>query len=832
MNSSCGKSPNRDAAGCAALRGCAVKNVHATPPRLAHAAALLALGAGSQLTQVVLVRELLMVFHGNELSIGIAMASWLLWVGLGSLAATRIPERVARTPAAATLVTLGLLAAMPATLLALRRVRDLFGLMPGEWLSFVDALCVSVPALAPACLLWGAQFVLLARLWQARPDTGEWVGGVRAYAGEAFGNLLGGLAFSLLLVHVFDAFACLALAGLLMALATAGLCAPRSPMRRVLLALSAVLGAALPLWGQVEAWSLAATWRHMAPDASLVETRRSRYGLIAVMRRGGQYSFYQSGQLAFSTGAADVGSSALEEQEAAVFTHLALAQHPAPRRALLIGGGLRGVLREMLAHPLDAIDYIELDPALIEAARDRVPPDTRAALDDSRVRVLSGDGRLHIKTTHDRYDVILVDVPDPSTAALNRFYTVEFFHEARQRLFPGGVLVVGADSTAGLRDTAAANRNATLYHTLRREFAHVLPVGDRFLLFFATDEPDQLSADPRRLRDRHRERGIESPGFSDALFFSLLQEAPLRRTNWILRRHGREEDDAFSAPDTGPLFPPDIAELIVLENDWPLPVQPHFINSDFRPVGYYHTLVFWNRHARGRHGAALERILRLRTDWLVPILGALLLAGAGLRMAGRRAGEPRGRRFALGVAVWTTGFSTMATQLVLLFSFQSQYGFVYEMIGLIVAVFMGGLATGAIVWRARPTPGRLAALQLVIALWALVLAAALPAVARLTSAAGIFALYGLMTFLAGLWNGFNLPLALGCARLCERRAGSGLGALYGMELLGACAGALLAGVALVPVLGMAACCRVAAALNVTAGAVIWLAWRQPDRTRP
>ena len=39
-----------------------------------------------------------------------------------------------------------------------------------------------------------------------------------------------------------------------------------------------------------------------------------------------------------------------------------------------------------------------------------------------------------------RYDVVIADVPDPSTSQLNRFYTREFFAEVRRILTPGGVL--------------------------------------------------------------------------------------------------------------------------------------------------------------------------------------------------------------------------------------------------------------------------------------------------------------------------------------------------------------------------------------------------------
>jgi spermidine synthase len=57
------------------------------------------------------------------------------------------------------------------------------------------------------------------------------------------------------------------------------------------------------------------------------------------------------------------------------------------------------------------------------------------------VRVHVTDGRLFLKTTPSTFDVVIVNLPEPQNAQLNRFYTVEFFREvASQRLTPNGLL--------------------------------------------------------------------------------------------------------------------------------------------------------------------------------------------------------------------------------------------------------------------------------------------------------------------------------------------------------------------------------------------------------
>lgn len=786
---------------------------------------VLALGFSGQLGQTLLLRELLVVFHGTELSIGIALASWLFWVGVGSFCGARVASWTRRPLFWAFVMGVMMLAGLPATILAMRFIRVWFGVVPGEALSFADIMRVGVPGMAPVCMLWGAQFVFLARLWREHPAVFGLRGAVHTYVCEAVGNLMGGALFSLLLVHLLNPMVCAALAGLVLMQAMARLVTGQYRARFCLRLLTLALFASLPVFHRLDVWSHGRQWQLAEPahSLSLVETRPSRYGRIDVIRRNGQVAFFQSGQLVFSTASGETRDYAFEEQEAAALAHLALVQHPSPRDVLLIGGGMRGVLREMLAHPLDSIDYVEHDPALIELARAYVPFSTRQALRDPRVQSLMTDGRLHIKTTRSRYDLVLVDVPDPVTAALNRFYTREFFDEVRRRLRPGGVLVIGVSSTAGLRETSAANRNATLYHTLGQIFPRVLALGDRFLMLVATDRPARISADPEVLRRRFHERKVTGTGFSDRQFSTLLQAPTVNRINWILRHHGRCAEAAHRGPASPPLFPPALDEQQHLARDLPPVEARFFVNSDFRPIGYFHSLAFWSRHMRGRSAAWLDAGLRVRAWWALPLAGIVWLPGLLSGTLWRRL-PLAGVRSALAMTVWTTGFATMATQVALLFAFQSQYGFVYEMIGLILALFMGGLALGAAACRATLRSFRkLACLQFWIAGWAVVLALGLPAAAGLASSSAILLLFGTMTFLSGLWNGINFPLALTCSAGIDARTDQRVGAVYGIELLGACLGALLAGVVIIPVLGIVSCFLLTAGLNVAAGLGIMMA---------
>lgn len=788
--------------------------------------AALMFGAVCQIAQILLLREFLTAFHGSELSIGLVLGAWLVWVGIGSRLGAVLSDRTRRP-----LTWLALGAAiqaplLPGTIVLVRMARLFSGAAPGALLSLPDMAWAALLLPAPVCLLFGAQFVWLSRVWREHDRAADTAGAGKTYACEAAGNMLGGMLFTFVLVHGLNPIRSAVLAGI--AMLVAFLLAFR--LRRTLWALPVLAVAMFPFLGVMDEGAHRLQWSRFLPHHRLIETRPSRHGIIAVAKQGDQVSFFQSGHLMFTAAGPDTPEPGLEEQEAAVMAHVAMTQHARPRRVLLIGGGLRGTLGEMVKHPIERIDYVELDRTLTETARPYLPRTTQETLADPRVRLIHADGRLFVKTTRETYDLIVVDAPEPATAALNRFYTREFFAEAKARLNPDGALVIGAVSTPDLRGLAIAHRNATLYHTLRSVFPRVLVGGQRFMIFAGQRSHGTLSLDPAELRKRYRERGIESAGFSDRQFEVLLREPQLSRVNWMVRHHGRSADAHLNVPLAPPLAPGSIADIERAEAAWPSVVSRRFVNTDFKPIAVYYTLMFWDDLASGGRTVLLRSLLRVQSAWVLPPLGLALAVAWVLRLRARRSGRhDASRRFAVLFAVFTTGLSTMALHMALIFAFQGVYGFVYEMIGLIVAVFMGGLALGALAVQrgvADKTNVRtLAAVQGVIALLAVLLAAALPRVAMTPAPALVFVVFFGLTFMAGLINGVDFPLATACCLALNRPAEKSTAVVYGMELFGACLGAVLAGVIVAPILGIVACCLLAAAVNGTACIVLEISRR-------
>src|SRR5262245_33036948 len=127
--------------------------------------------------------------------------------------------------------------------------------------------------------------------------------------------------------------------------------------------------------------------------------------------------------------------------------------HPAlagPHRSVLILGGGDGLaLREVLRYSdVDTVTLVELDPAVIDLARHdpRVSSLNAHAFEDPRVHLVITDAFAWLRSASDRFDAVIVDMPDPDETATAKLYSVEFYSLLAPALAPGGRVVVQAGS--------------------------------------------------------------------------------------------------------------------------------------------------------------------------------------------------------------------------------------------------------------------------------------------------------------------------------------------------------------------------------------------------
>lgn len=749
--------------------------------------AVLVMGFSGLLAEILLVRELLVVFSGNEFSIGVIFANWLILEAIGCFWPGRMVETTRHKAEAFVLITILFSLSVPAAVLLTRLLRGALGVSVGQSVGLLPIFYSSFLIFLPVSVLHGALFTFSCRLYAIYAGQ-EATSVGRVYVYETIGTIIAGVACTFLLIHVNVLEAAWGLALLNFAAGVLLLAPERKtgwlppwPGRQGRQVALAVLGllvflfGSLALGGQVDRLqraSIRAQWQGL----NVVHYQNSQYGNICVVENQGQYIFFLDGIPSIITPVPDL--VAVEE-----FVHLPLLAHPEPASILILSGGAGGVIREVLKHPsVKAIEYAELDPLLLSLLRKFSTPLTEAELTDARVNLAQVDGRLWLKRTPNRYDLIFVGITEPSDLQTNRFFTREFFLLAQARLNPGGILVLGAPGSLSFANRELRDLNGCVYHTLAGVFPYVRAIpGDGTTLFLASDAPDVASLDAGRAATRWAARNIAAGA---ALPWHLERKLHPRWQDWFVR---------------------------FIEG------SSRRINYDFQPLGLFYNISYWNALFAPALGPIFRQFERVNLETIAVLLGGMLLLY--FLLPARRRSYPSG----IPPAIAATGFAGMIVDLVVVLAFQVIYGYVFSWIGLLVAAFMAGTACGAMVM--TTALGRLCHvralflwIELAIACFCCALPLALLALAARAGSQDAFpalaALFLVLSCIGGGLVGAQFPLA-NHLYLKERGGLSETaGLLYAADLLGGWLGGLIAAVVLLPVLGLGGSCVAAGLLKL------------------
>jgi len=131
--------------------------------------------------------------------------------------------------------------------------------------------------------------------------------------------------------------------------------------------------------------------------------------------------------------------------------HPAILSVEQPRRALVVGGGDGGVLRELVKHTtLETIDMVEIDGAVVEACKKHLPQVSAGAFEDPRVHLHIADAAEFLKVVENPYDVIIMDVTDVYEEAeeslSEQLFGDDFHRDCCNALSESGFLITQADN--------------------------------------------------------------------------------------------------------------------------------------------------------------------------------------------------------------------------------------------------------------------------------------------------------------------------------------------------------------------------------------------------
>lgn len=745
----------------------------------------LSLGFTSTTVQVLVIREQLVALTGNELSIAVTIAAWILLVAAGSLLLPRLAPR-GLPPVLSLLIIAGL--AAPFQVVSVRALHawiSPFGEIVGPGTMMALAAC----GVFPSATALGALFVALVGLAK-EAGLNRPVGFV--YGLEGLGAGVAGLLLSVWLLEEVNPVAIAGIAGMIAVAGALYLLAKSAGNskrpRLILIAVSfCLLAAAVAAGKHIDKATRQAQWRPLKVEATI----DSKYGNLVVASRDSIYDFFETGSLAFTI------PDRLYAEEAA---HIPLLHHPEPHQVLVVGGAGAGVIVEIVKHKsVRHIDYIDIDPVMISTIKDFAPQGWMDGTPTAGVRLIFADAREYIARTRDMYDVVILNVGRPTSLQANRYYTVEFFRSVEHILDRNGLLAVKIAAEGAYVGPEVAALVGTVADACRATFPMVTVLPGDYVHVLASPGLD-LRSQTQLVIERLKRRGIDAAFVNQFVLWDRLSPSKIAEIDSVVAAH-----------------------------------PSHDVNSDLRPVSFSLAMSIWEKQMSG--GRVISGLASSLTQagavLLVLVVGIIIaLASTGLCARGRRL-------FPSLLTLYSMGLVTMATQMLTIFAFQVACGYIYTRIAAVVAAFMAGMGLASLYVAVKRPADRsrhaAALLQValavppVLALATLRLVSACPG--RMPAQARDLA-FSAISFLTGALGG--LTFAVVSAQMI--RAGASIREVasvsYWMDLAGATVAGLATGLVLIPALGIAGCSYSVAAFSLLVAAALTILPRFYRRPRP
>ncbi len=424
------------------------------------------LGFTCLITQIILLREFLSVFNGNELVIGIIFANWMLLTGIGAYLgkfADKIKNKIKLIIPAQLLI--GILPLI--TVFLLNYLRNIV-FPPGKMISLIEIFFGSLILIAPFCLISGLLFTIfssyLFSIYKSNVIN-------KVYGIEAFGSIAGGLLFNFVFLFLLKTFVSLEIiliinfAVVIILLLSNKKIITASVLTSITIIISVVL-----FINDIDSISAG----YLYKNQEIVYQKDTPYGYLTVTKTADQLNFFENGVLLFST------ENTVSNEEN---VHYAMVQHPNPENVLLISGGISGTINEILKYNIKSLDYVEINPQLIEIGKKL----TDNIIIDKKVNIINQDARLFIRKSKIKYDVVLINLPNPANAQINRYYTIEFFKELKRVLNKDAVISISLMSTSHYMSEEAAQIHSVLFTTLKKVFKNVIIIPGGRNYFIASD---------------------------------------------------------------------------------------------------------------------------------------------------------------------------------------------------------------------------------------------------------------------------------------------------------------------------------------------------------
>ncbi|MFH1427475.1 MAG: hypothetical protein ABIG60_03015 [Patescibacteria group bacterium] len=443
--------------------------------------ALINLGLFSIISQVLLIRELLNSFFGNELFISLILAIWLFSTGLGSLWLAKFIKLKNLKILLFFHIFISIVLLNGFVLARLARViLTTYSADP----SFILASFWCILVISPTAILAGILFVIISENIKLKLKDFQIIS--QSYIIESLGFFLGAILFNFILFKLSGLMAVLILVILNLLIALFFSFKFSFKISIILSAIILIIAASFIEIDFVDK-KLSEKIYH---GEELLTAINSKYGTIQITAGAGQTNFYYNGQYL------DNSENNFHNE---LMVHLAALLLDEPKNALVIGNGFTGIIDELEKYKLK-VTYLELDKELIKEAD--------ALGFKINGEIFNEDVRRFLNQGNNKFDLIIINYSNPATMAANRYFTKEFFQAIKKNLSEQGIVVLKLDTTPNYTFGAQNILINTLYQTLKRAIPQVLALPENEVMFLASQK--ELSYNFVNISKKYTELNLEN----------------------------------------------------------------------------------------------------------------------------------------------------------------------------------------------------------------------------------------------------------------------------------------------------------------------------------
>ncbi len=728
----------------------------------ARSAMIASMGLFALVAQTLLFRDFISALEGNELAVGAFFGSWLMWIAIGAVAAklltTRRPDVIKRFE----FVILSYIPAFCIQHFFILNARSLAGVEAWEVIPIARMIALAFVTNSLVSFMTGFSFTLACK-WCAH---GTHLPAARVYILETLGAGVGGIAATIGLAAGLEGETVfgLACAGLLVPILfyREGVNNWSRPKLLAALTLAAALAAcAFPcgsMWAKISGRS---AWARLLPADGFQGHFTTPQGVYLYGVDHGRFTLMNCG---------GVSETLPETESSGESIALHLSQNPEAKKVLVVGpGGLSIAIGMRTLEQIEKVVWLHTDPTLPDKLSEILPQKWKSAM--RGIETPGIDVRKFLKRGEDDFDIVILNLPEAATLALNRYSTREFFESAKTRLAPGGIISIRMAGGANYLGGELVFLGASVLTTMESVFERIVCKPGESSLLFATDSGN-LSDNPETLSRRFAAVPGAQIIYPPNGLYTLF---PKDRIAFQMQQY-REAQSRIGLP--------------VLTNTAKDP-----------KVLLFNLLLALRRAGLPSLAKHLPTILKSGV-WiafaLILIFG-LLRPAYLLKSPRTDAVIPLPRLFDAQTMIVAMGAIAMSLNIILMFHYQSQYGSLFLYVGLISALFMIGSFVGGSLCEKFVAKENAPLRRLVILISITHLLVIL--MVHLTPQSAPRFVYACLFGLCGIFGGAYFPLAAKRLQISGASPESAGARLEILDHVGGAAGALATGIVCVPILG-------------------------------